>query len=442
MANFSDLATELQIAIWQLALPYRGMHWIEIEGLVHEASYIRDSLRITREYGFGDNVPESTRALWNCLWRRPRHAEDWERAKRKSDVDDYSGRFFSKLLAVVPAVWGSPGPSDDQQSLDDGVTSQVAKELAHTRRCRELSTYTVVATLLSTCQLSRAIAMHYVKEQKRWPIYRSMGALHRTRPLDVWEEQYRNIGITEPEPDPPSVLRLVPAVRFAHDLVVFRLHDSEGRATATLRQGPWQFHPETRLASSTLPWFSRVALEWHPRWAEPGPDGFDQFRAGNVSAIFELLCTRSRDVTMLYWLVDGIPKPNWKRDYPTGVESAFSQWNAKWRRTVLKYNLLDRATKDRLLADCDLDLEFNANGRRYYIVFVVIPLKDSTWYEFVEEAAPGMSFDGPFLGGEEIWPEKLRAPARFAHEMLTNYDELYELNTHHRISFILSWEPL
>lgn len=440
MAKFNDLATELQIAIWELVLPYRGMHWVEIEGFAHEASYVRDSLRITRDYGFGDNVPEALHDLWFLEWSE----EQMERRRQKSHADDYSGSFFRKLVPVVPAVWGRPGPGIDQHHLVDGGTSEIAKEVAYTRRCRQLSVYTLVTTLLSTCHLSRAIAIEYILRHHHYSyyVYRSMGALHRPRPLEVWEEQYRNVDDTDPGPQ-TGLWKLIPQIHNPLDLVVFRLHDSEGRATSTLRLGPWQFHPESVCHQYTFAWFDRVALEWHPRWAEPGPDGSDQFCAGNVAAIMNVMSDHSTGSTMLYWLVDGIPKPNWDHDYPKVVGSTFRYWNARWRHMTHRWSLADRDTFKRCLADATLeDLEFNANGRRYYIVFVVIhwdfPLNPR---QYVEDTSPGTSIEGPFLGGEEIWPEKLRAPAKFAHEMLSR-EELNTLSTNLRMSFILSWEPV
>ena len=48
MAIFSDLAIELQEAIWKLVLPAsRGVHWVEIDGIPHKLDFIRDSIRMT-----------------------------------------------------------------------------------------------------------------------------------------------------------------------------------------------------------------------------------------------------------------------------------------------------------------------------------------------------------------------------------------------------------
>ena len=59
MAIFNDLATELQEAIWEMVLPaFRGVHWIEVEGIPQDAGFVRDSIRMTKWYKF-DRMPET-----------------------------------------------------------------------------------------------------------------------------------------------------------------------------------------------------------------------------------------------------------------------------------------------------------------------------------------------------------------------------------------------
>ena len=59
MAIFNDLAIELQEAIWEMVLPaFRGVHWIEVEGIPQDAGFVRDSIRMTKWYKF-DRMPET-----------------------------------------------------------------------------------------------------------------------------------------------------------------------------------------------------------------------------------------------------------------------------------------------------------------------------------------------------------------------------------------------
>lgn len=422
MATFNSLATELQVAIWQLVLPYRGIHWVDIEGQVHDQPYLRDSIRFTRQYFPDGNLPDVS------ISSVPRREEHLARFR---DTWKPPGMFFERLVPVVPSVWGSAGPGDDLR--DRGMTEELAVKVSHERRCRQLSTYTQVAALLATCRLSRTIALEYLEKSSPylWEVYRSKGPLHRTRPLDVWESQYSNEDISPPDTDPCHT-PLVPKIRAHLDLVVLRLHDSHGRATPTLRQGPFQFSPEALI--SVFPWFNRVGIEWHPRWA----DERAEFRAANVHGVMTLMNPSLHKSTMLYWLVDDIPRPNWARDYPEAVPAAFNAWMGHHNGHVFEYSFsMDEATKAALLSDCDLDLEFEANGRRYYVVFVVVHWEK--WANLDEGLRA--SIDGPFLGGEAIWPEKLRAPARFAYDMLSDC-YLYSLGASLKMSFILSWEPI
>lgn len=434
MAIFDDLATELQTEIWQHVLPYRGVHWVEIEGLVHHAPYVRDSIRFTRESYPDGELPECSfhrfRTLPKGEGRSARYlaARDLREDPKSAPCP---GLFFMNLFPTVPSVWGAAGPGDE---CGDGETAeQLAEEVAYTRRCRQLSTYTQVAALLGTCYLSRHIALEYTEKYlpNVWRIFRSRGLLHRPRPLDVWEAQYRDESGNGPDYGPPH-LGLVPIVRSPLDLVVFRLHDSHGVATPLLRQAPYQFPPESPGGLLTAI-FNRVAIEWHPRWAEER----DLFRAANVQSIFGLMTPNGEESTMLYWLVDGIPRPNWERDYPRAVTRAFNVYMEFAKRREFWYqNNLDADTEAAFLADCNLDLEFEANGRRYYVVFVVIP-----WGRWGLRDKVNATIEGPFLCGEAIWPEKLRPAARFAYDMLLNRD-LSSLMTCKVVSYILSWEPV
>lgn len=431
MATFNDLATELQIAIWQLVLPYRGIHWIEMEGRPHDAAYVRDSIRFVHQsYG---GVPEVSR--WEVSHLKKCKEQQARFMSKKFTKEGCPSMFFQYVEVVVPSVWGAAGPGDEHGD-SEMTEQQLAEELADTRRCRQLSTYTQVTALLATCRLSREIALEYILKPCPWGwlIHRSKGPLYRPRPLHVWEEQYANENSNGPDCHHRHI-PLVPTIRSALDLVVLRLHDSHGRPTPLLRQGGFQFQPELRYVNNGFPFFDRLAIEWHPRWA----DEKDQFRADLVENITGLMHRYSIDSTMLYWLVDGVPRPNWKRDYPEIVPKAFNTWMRRWNWHVHQHqDDMDEATKARFLADCDLDLEFEANGRRYYVVFVVIRGYHSA---LTDAGIYPSNLELPLIGGEAIWPEKLRAPARFAHDILNDYDLCY-LWTHRQISFILSWEPI
>lgn len=435
MLAFTDLAIELQIAIWQYVLPHRGIHWLEFEGRAHEAPYVRDTLRFTRHRFPDGNLPEHLQEFRRSPMSNE-HRARYE-AEREKTVRQWHGPFFQYTKPVTPSVWGQEGP--DKEYSDGDLPEEVAEEVAYTRRCRQLSSYTQVATLLTTCHLSRTIALEYIQRSQphMWHIYRSKGLLHRPRSLDLWEAQYRDAN----EPDHGLAhVQLVPVVRYTMDLVVLRLHDQHGRPTPMLRQGPVQFSPED-WTIQVLPCVTRIALEWHPRWATPGPDGRDQFCVDKVRAFIELMHPYCVNGLLLYWIVDGIPRPNWERDYHPGVPFLFKRWMTHHNEEPLGgYGKSDEDVKATILSNCDLDLEFEANGRRYYVVFVVIVWR--RWRGFPPKYHEIM--DGPFIGakcgGEAVWPEALRAPARFAYEMMTGGEG--SLEDRWRGSCILSWEPL
>ncbi|KAJ4415011.1 hypothetical protein N0V82_007593 [Gnomoniopsis sp. IMI 355080] len=439
MANFNDLAIELQLAIWKLVLPYRGVHWVEIEGRPHEPRYIHEALRFTHERCPDGNLPDN----YVDLGRLKMAHEQWELSRDHKHYrwhyDRPTGLFFQYLVPVPPSVYGAAGPTEEEGAGDP--PKWVAEELAYTRRCRELSIYTRVTTLLSTCSLSRSVACEYIQEYypKYYPhdidIYRSNGRLYRPRSLDVWEAQYAD---KHSEPEYGHHSDLLPGVRAPLDLVVLRLHDRHGRATPLLEEGLYQFSLDKWKQACILSGFLRVAIEWNPRWARPGPDGREQFRGGKVQAILDLI--HSDNNNLLYWLVDGVPRPDWKRDYPSAVAFAFERWTARRTKSLLHNFIgMDSKTQDAFAADCDLDLEFEANGRRYYVVFVVI-----NWIYWPRLPAEFMSrVDGPFPGGEDIFPEALRAPAKFAYDMMTDMSSnSHSMAKSRRASFILSWEPI
>lgn len=437
MAKFNDLAVELQEAIWELVLPHtRGVHWIEVEGIPHEPEFVRDSIRMTQWHKF-DRIPETRDAVYYAQQRHPRFSE---RAEAKTDE---SGPFFRHLLTTVPAVFGRPGPDDDDDDGSKQLPYDRADEIAYTRRCRQLSTYTQVSTLLSTCRLSRLVAQQHMRDNSNcsWALHRSMGPLYRPRPMDVWEAQYGH------EKTPPAVISsldgaevLAPRIH-ALDLAVFRLHDSHGRATPLLRQAAWQYGVETPCHGTTFACFDRVGIEWHPSWGSTAGGRAELLRPENVQAFVRVMQV-AHFPSFLYWIVDGVPRPDWGRDYPGVVKEIFEERMAQEKKQVLEHLSRHWEQSDRereaMLADHHLGQEFKASGRRYYIVFVAFGMFTRDLRRRLRAA--GLGHTAPFPGGEDLWPEALREPARLAYDVMR--DESANLGTYQTTSYILSWEPI
>lgn len=429
MASFQELAVEVQEVIWKFVLPHRGVHWFEVEGTLHPAAYIRESIRFTQAYNFGENTPQSLEAVRSVWGKVPEHLH---RAQNKSET---SSGFFRRLLTTVPTVWGISGPGGDDEDAQ-------ADEIAYTRRCRELSSYTQITTMLSTCQLSRLIALRYIDDNREysWYVFRGMGPLYKPRPMKVWQAQYADG--QEPELPPRIVAdgrewEVMRPKIYMLDLAVFRLHDSQGRPTPTLRHAPWQYHIDRLdLHETTYSSFNRVGFEWNARWGTA--EGRKDFCPSNVAFFIDLMSWHRRWTKHLYWLVDGVQRPKWRRDYPPVVEELFEEAIATVPSREQFLNWSDLSDDDKMeLANLHLDQEFEANGRRYYIVFVVIGrYQQPGGVGRLEEA--GLSLDGPFPGGEEMWPEPLRAPVRFAFDLMCDTENL---GTTPDRSFILSWEP-
>jgi hypothetical protein len=428
MATFSDLAVELQETIWELALPTaRGVHWIEVEGIPQDPEFVRDSIRITQSYRF-DRMPE-TRS--DVSYNRRLNPEFDRRIHANPQKD--SSPFFRYLLATVPAAIG--------QSVDDEeLESELADEIAYTSRCRQLSIYYQIATLLSLCRLSRFIALRYIRANRKcsWPIRRSKGSLYRPRPMEVWETQYSG------DMNPPVSLHhtswqlLRPRIHTL-DLVVFRLHNSHGRATPLLEHSPWQYWIEQSMHGATFGCFSRIGLEWHPSWGTVGGRG--ELRSGNISAFVNSMQGSHFPATP-YWLVDSVPRPNWKQDYPAVVQKIFAKRIADDKRNIFKHlNThweLGQSDYKALLSDHHLGQEFEANGRRYYIVFVVFSQFLERERDELEKC--GLGWSGPFPGSAAMWPQAIREPVRLAHDVCI--DDSKNLGTLQSFSYILSWEPI
>lgn len=427
-----------------LVLPNRGMHWVEVEGIPHEPAYIRESISMTEWHNF-ESIPETDESAW---FTRQDHPGYDERAEAKYAKGDDSGAFFRRLFTTVPAVFGRVGLGDAGGATPEGqkqLASDLADEVAYTQRCRQLSTYTQIATMLSTCRLSRLVALQRIGDDRNvsWPIHRSLGPHYRPRPLDVWKDQYSDNAkiprrLTPGDDDGgQEVQQLIPRIH-ALDLVVLRLHDRHGRPTPLLRQAAWQYGIEAVRSYGTIfECFDRVGIEWHPSFATPR---HEHLRPGNVKAVVRLM-EGGYSASSLYWLVDGVPRPDWQRDYPAVVEKIFSARIAEAKAGVLRHlsfhwPWLSDEEKTAMLADHHLGQEFEANGRRYYIVFVV------GWNFYGHERRllrkAGLGQSGPFPGSAELWPEALREPARVAQDAMEKTGNLGVCGN----SFILSWEPV
>ncbi len=428
MAIFNDLAVELQEAIWELVLPAsRGVHWVEVDGIPHEPEFIRDSLRMTEWYKF-DRVPETYMDVYYTRSGNP----EFSMRTRAKKVKGESSPFFRRLLTTVPAVFGRSGPGHDSERLQ----RDLADEMVYTSRCRQLSTYFQITTLLSVCQLSRNIARQYIHNNSScsWPIHRSMGMTYRPRPLEAWEEQYSDKDpLVEREYASWEVIR--PQIH-ALDLVVFRLHDSHGRATSLLQHAPWQYWIEQPTHGPTFACFDRVGIEWHQSWGTVGGRG--ELRPGNVQAFIRTMVVSHFPVT-LYWLVDGVPRPDWDR-YPV-VRDIFSRRMAQ-QEGAISQHLDDHWSLEPAdhanLSDLHLGQEFEANGRRYYIVFVVSHQFDEEERDELNRA--GLGWRGPFPGSAALWPEALREPVRHAYEI--HHEDWANLGSYKDHTYILSWEPI
>ncbi|PVI00748.1 hypothetical protein DM02DRAFT_628224 [Periconia macrospinosa] len=428
MAVFNDLAVELQQAIWNLVLPSsRGVHWVEIEGIPRYPDEVRDS-----------SIRQSRLQLQTC-YRIPETHKD----VNDTPVDwlptdnDQETLFFRQLFTTVPAAFGEIDTLSHEGS--DELQRDKAAEIAYTRRCRQLSTYSQITALLSTCRMSRWIAEKYIQDYF-WcsrPIHRSMGTLYRPRPLEVWEAEYSGEKSPAVSRDPQNWQVLRPRIHIL-DLVIFRLHDIQGRATSLLRHGPWQYNQKNPGSSITFGCFHRVGLEWNPFWGTP--DGYDELRAGNVAALIS--ASKNSCTPDLYWIVDGVPRPDWKHDYPPVVESLMTARMDErdyYSREFIKnhWRLSDEEVEE-MTADRHLGQEFEANGRRYYVVFVM-----RKGYIDLDEVGQldkaGVGYLGPFPGSAAMWPQALRAPVRYAFDVFKD-SSLRNMRTH--ISIFLSWEPI
>jgi len=144
-----------------------GVHWVEFEGFPHESHIIKESLQWTHDL-FNDREP-TVREYNYGNWSH-------EGFVRFCESLNQSSQFFKYLYTIVPSVYGKSREGQDE------LTQEIRTEIASTRRCRQLSTYSQVATLLSTCQTSRLAALDYLSKMVpngSLPIYRGSGPLYR-----------------------------------------------------------------------------------------------------------------------------------------------------------------------------------------------------------------------------------------------------------------------
>lgn len=437
MARFTDLPVELQTEIWTLVLPYRGgVHWVEFAGFPRPPNVIKESLDNVHKF-FGDREP----TLVDTIDVRNESEEYRKYSDEQESPETRVTPFFQHLYTVVPSLWGRsgrPAPLDEV----DMPAQEVLEEIAKTRCCRQLSTYTQVTTLLSTCRVSRLTAFKYLHERYFdgvWDLYRSVGPTSRPRPLSTWKEQYKTLE-KAPERIEEGDGKLIPTICGTLDLVVLRLHTASGHPTSLLRNSSYQFMPYGNVYDQSIPVFNRIAIEWHSLWATP--EGRKEFSDEAVGNILLLLGNIYRSQTPLYWLVDSVPRPHWDQ-YPPAIPTAFSRTIEQDRKSFLRPWPMEDDWKDRLRETHDLYQEFEANGRRYYVVSVI-----TDWHRdfFIEQSLldPALNWDGPFPGGEDLWPEALREPVRFAHEIFfqNTYEVQHNLGMSFRCAFVLSWEPI
>lgn len=256
--------------------------------------------------------------------------------------------------------------------------------------------------------------------------------------MEVWEAQYG--GDKAPlVPGDCYMEVLAPRIR-ALDLVVFRLCDSHGRATPLMRHAAWQYAMEVLRHPPAFGCFERVGIEWHPSWGTMGGRG--ELRSGNFEAIVNLMgyCDFP---TFLYWLVDGMPRPNWKRDYPAVIVDIFAEAMARKKEKIPRHLRIHWGISEQegraMLSGHHLDQEFEANGRRYYVVFVVFSSPSLIDLKRRLDKA-GVVCRCPFPGGADLWPEAIREPVRLAHDVMRN--DTGHMGTMQSCSYILSWEPI
>jgi len=225
---------------------------------------------------------------------------------------------------------------------------------------------------------------------------------------------------------------LLPTIYGPLDLVVFRLHTTFGYPKEILKHAYYQLS-NCGGSGPSLPDFHRIGIEWHSLWDTE--EGKKELRIDAIQDILSLTCDHQKPASaQLYWLVEGVPRPQWDK-YPPAIPAAFSRIIERRKGHLLEHWQTDQARKDQFLKHHDLYQEFEAVGRRYYIVFVIAHWTHELHLEksFLD---PDISWDGPFPGGEDIWPEPLRGAVRVTHR------EQWTMPIDRFCSYVLSWEPI
>ena len=252
MASFSDLPVELQTDIWTLVLPsWGGVHWIEFEGFPHSSHVIKKSLQWIDDL-FEGKEPSPSENEAACFDNH--YTEYINHCLEIGPIRGQSTPFFEYLYTTIPSVYGkSKGPREDL------LTQDVLDEIAAKQRCRRLSTYTQVATLLLTCQTSRIAALDYLRHMipdGAYSLFRGAGPMYKPRSLDKWKQQYQNLDII-----PEAAEMIIPTVRSPLDLVIYRLHTASGYPTEVLIHSSYQMRPHFDHSES-FPSFDRIGIEW------------------------------------------------------------------------------------------------------------------------------------------------------------------------------------
>jgi hypothetical protein len=441
MAIFDELPVELQESIWELVFPrYGGIHWIDIEGFPRSTEAIQETLaRVQFHY---NDVERS--CLSNCICESsPKELKIyWKYIYGKRDRGDFSTPYFEHLYPIVPSVWGRAGPKD--LLIDHDLT----KEVIDVRRCRKLSMYTQIASLLSTCTSSRRSTLRWLERfpETQWRLFRGEGLMCRPRPLSVWKSQYQTPGAEPPE----TQMRAEELVcgSFIHsDLVIFRLHTASGHPTTTLKHSFFQLHVEWANQSQMIPNFKRIGIEWNPAWAnEGGPDAFYLKAVNSINRLIDL-----GDANQFYWLVDGVPRPKWEQ-YPSCIPAAYSYYIDKSELHCRQLSRVNELKPGDLLRDPypeqhDLYHDLEANGRRYYIVFIFTSYDRFTFVDKTDESKDGAFLDRKFPdpdvcwadlfpGGKDLWPKALHEPVEFAN------NAGFHIGAGSHCTYVLSWEPI
>ncbi|EPE30154.1 hypothetical protein GLAREA_12877 [Glarea lozoyensis ATCC 20868] len=442
MAIFDELATELQESIWELVLPpYGGIHWVDIEGFPRSTEAIRETLdrvsfhfndveRSCLSYCICDNSPKEHKIYSNYVYG-------------KKGRGDFSTPYFEDLYPIVPSVLGRA------ESADLLFDHENAKEIIDVRRCRQLSTYTQITSLLSTCTSSRRSTLRWLNRTVpggQWRLFRGEGAMCRPRPLSIWKSQYQASGVTPPERQIRAE-ELGLGIFAASDLIIFRLHTASGHPTTTLKHSFFQLHVEWPKVPTMLPNFKRVGIEWNPVWATES--GWDAFYLDAVHSINML--TSTIGAKQFYWLVDGIPRPKWEQ-YPPCIPAAYNYLIDKSELGLMEQDQLNElrageSLRDKFPEQHDLYHDLEANGRRYYVVFLFTNVsrfdtvegydetKDSV---FLETNFPSrdVCWKDLFPGGKDLWPEALYEPVEFANKAG------FRLGAGSHCTYVLSWEPI